>query len=276
MSPSATLHTARTAPGIDAPLARIPGLAGAARARGGAWVIAWLHRISGIVLAVYLWFHLVTLSRLADPAVFDAHMALLQRPLWVFLEWLLAVPVVFHALNGARLTAYEIFGLRRDAAAVRWVMGGSAAYVLTLGALMLGADQTVTAAVFWLPLLIVAGFLGILAWQQARRAQAAALWRWQRIGGAVLLVLVPAHMLLMHLTPQAGHDAATILARTAIPLVKAVDFILLAGLLFHSACGLLSIAGDYVVTPAQRWLARTAVIGATVAFGVFGIRVWLL
>ena len=62
------------------------------------------HRLTGLILTVYLYVHLVTLgSVLQGPEGFDRAMALMNRPLVRLLELVLVGVVVFHALNGARL-----------------------------------------------------------------------------------------------------------------------------------------------------------------------------
>lgn len=67
---------------------------------------------------------------MTPPEIYDARMKLLRLPLFVLLEWLLAVPVIFHALNGGRLMLYEIFGNRKDALVLRWALGLSVAPVV--------------------------------------------------------------------------------------------------------------------------------------------------
>jgi succinate dehydrogenase / fumarate reductase cytochrome b subunit len=62
------------------------------------------HRLTGLILTIYLYIHLVTLGTvLQGPEDFDRAMALMNRPLIRLLELALVWIVVFHALNGARL-----------------------------------------------------------------------------------------------------------------------------------------------------------------------------
>jgi succinate dehydrogenase / fumarate reductase cytochrome b subunit len=69
----------------------------------GAYVYV-AHRLTGLILTVYLYVHLVTLgSVLQGPGGFDRAMALMNRPAVRLLELALVWVVVFHALNGARL-----------------------------------------------------------------------------------------------------------------------------------------------------------------------------
>ena len=85
-------------------LERLPVVSFYAKTRGWPFIIAWIHRISGILLALYFCVHIYTLSFLATPAVYDAKMKFFGDFFLSFLEWLLAVPVIFHALNGGRLS----------------------------------------------------------------------------------------------------------------------------------------------------------------------------
>lgn len=62
------------------------------------------HRLSGVVLILYLFVHLVTLSAvLRGPAAFDAAMTAMERPVVRLFELVLVVVASFHALNGLRL-----------------------------------------------------------------------------------------------------------------------------------------------------------------------------
>ncbi|MBW2707654.1 MAG: hypothetical protein JRD84_15355 [Deltaproteobacteria bacterium] len=79
-------------------LNKIPFVAFYAKTRGWAFILSWSHRITGLLLVLYVWFHLITLSALSIPGDYDAKMALFSSPLIVFFEWLLAIPMIFHAV----------------------------------------------------------------------------------------------------------------------------------------------------------------------------------
>jgi succinate dehydrogenase / fumarate reductase cytochrome b subunit len=62
------------------------------------------HRLTGLLLTVYLYIHLVTLgSVLQGPDGFDRAMVLMSQPVIRLLELALVGVVVFHAFNGLRL-----------------------------------------------------------------------------------------------------------------------------------------------------------------------------
>jgi succinate dehydrogenase cytochrome b556 subunit len=65
-----------------------------------------VHRITALVITFYLYLHLYTLgSVLTSPERFDATMELMTQPVARILELGLIWVVLFHALNGLRLTA---------------------------------------------------------------------------------------------------------------------------------------------------------------------------
>jgi len=114
---------------------------GASRSRGWNYVISWLHRGAGLFLLFYLLLHINMLSTLAEPEVFTARMALFSGPFFSFMEWLLAVPVIFHSLNGGRLLVYELFTTDHDDLLLSWVGILSAVYLLLLGYFMYLGDS---------------------------------------------------------------------------------------------------------------------------------------
>jgi len=81
--------------------------------RGWKFILSWSHRIAGLVLVLYLMFHIYTLSLLSSPSLFTAKMAFYNNSFFKFLEWVLAVPLIFHALNGTRLIFYPWTYLHR-------------------------------------------------------------------------------------------------------------------------------------------------------------------
>lgn len=89
------------------------------RGRGlGMWAFA-MHRITGIGLVVYLVFHLLVLSILAQgQAGWDSFVALARTPVFLALDIVLIAGVLIHGLNGVRVTLNGVgFGLRRQGSA---------------------------------------------------------------------------------------------------------------------------------------------------------------
>lgn len=220
-----------------------------ANIRGWPFMAAWAHRISGVLLVLYVWFHIITLSDLSDPVRFSAKMKIFGFALFVFLEWLLALPVIYHALNGGRLILYEIFGNRRDEIVLRWVIALGTIYTLLLAVFMVIGNQTISAPFFWVYVTVASGCVTYITIAKLCTSGASLFWKLQRISGAFLFLMVPAHMLFMHLNPAIGHNAQIITARMDNLFIKLVDFALLAGGLYHGAYGLYAIGQDYIVSP---------------------------
>ena len=81
----------------------MPPLARYTRNRGLPFIISWAHRLSGVLLVIFVWFHIYTLSLLTSVGAYADKMKLYDLPVLTFIEWALALPVIFHALNGGRL-----------------------------------------------------------------------------------------------------------------------------------------------------------------------------
>lgn len=104
----------------------------------GMW--AWIgHRLTGLVLVVYIFLHLsfITTASLGDgPKNFDALMAITSQPLFVALDFLLVFVVIYHAMNGMRVVAFDMgLGIRRQKA-VFW------------GAMVIAAVLTVVGLIY--------------------------------------------------------------------------------------------------------------------------------
>jgi succinate dehydrogenase cytochrome b556 subunit len=109
--------------GLSRMLLKLPLVAHYRRVRGLSYVISWLHRLTGVALVGFCFFHVLTLQSLKNPAVYDAKMRIFSQPLFIALEWGLSFPVMFHVLNGGRLILYESFGYRNDETSLRWTAG---------------------------------------------------------------------------------------------------------------------------------------------------------
>ena len=75
--------------------------------------VSWLlHRITGVMLAIYLVPHFLTInkSRLG-PAAFDSELATYSGPFYAAAEYVLVAAVTFHLFNGLRITAVDLFDL---------------------------------------------------------------------------------------------------------------------------------------------------------------------
>ncbi|MBK8899884.1 MAG: succinate dehydrogenase, cytochrome b556 subunit [Anaerolineaceae bacterium] len=69
-----------------------------------------LRRLTGLALVVYLFMHLWVIGSInGGPAAFDARLALVQTPVFKFLEIVLLAAVVYHSVDGIRLLIVHYF-----------------------------------------------------------------------------------------------------------------------------------------------------------------------
>jgi succinate dehydrogenase / fumarate reductase cytochrome b subunit len=254
-------------------LNKIPYVAFYARTRGWEFILSWSHRITGLLLLLYLWFHLITLSALSIPGDYDAKMALFSAPVIVFFEWLLAIPVIFHAANGGRLMLFEIYGYRDDTAMIRWLFAVSAAYVCLLAVFMLLGNQSVSPIFFWLTVFMIAVICGYAFLAKIRRLGHSQFWKFQRVSGVFLLAMIPAHFLFMHLNPAVGKDSAVIIARMQNFFVKTVDLAILLAVVCHGGYGLFSVGKDYIVSRRLQILMTVLVAAVMVLSAWIGLKI---
>jgi succinate dehydrogenase / fumarate reductase cytochrome b subunit len=258
---------------ISGILKKIPYVAFYANTRGWAFILSWIHRTTGLLLLLYVWFHLITLSALSIPGDFDAKMALFSAPLIVFFEWLLAIPVIVHAVNGGRLMLFEIYGYRDDTAMIRWLFRVSAVYVGLLAVLMLLGNQSVSPIFFWLTVLIIAVICGYAFLARIWRLGHSQFWKFQRASGAFLLVMIPAHFLFMHLNPAVGKDSAVIIARIQNVFIKIVDLALVLAVVYHGGYGLFSVGKDYLVSRRLQVLVTALIAVVMVLSAWIGLKI---
>ena len=88
----------------------------ASGSRVGWW--AWmLQRITGLGLVFYLFVHIIVISTaLAGAETFDNVLTVLQLPVFVVLDLVLAAAVLYHGLNGMRVILIDLgVGVTRQA-----------------------------------------------------------------------------------------------------------------------------------------------------------------
>lgn len=253
-------------------LEQLPVVSHYVKTRGWPYLIAWAHRLSGMVLIFYVCLHVYILSLLETPLRFNAKMEIFGSPFLMFLEWLLAIPVIFHALNGGRLILYESFGNRKDDAVIKWLFCLSIVYAIFLGFLMVAGNQNVSALVFWLAMLVAALSLVYLVAHKFRYAAISWNWKLQRISGVFLLIMIPAHLIFMHLNRAVGHDAGVVIARMQNNFIKLVDVTLILAVLLHGGYGLLSIVKDYLNSRLLQRICAVVIWGVLAVFGWIGLR----
>ncbi|NMP22493.1 succinate dehydrogenase, cytochrome b556 subunit [Sulfobacillus harzensis] len=100
--------------------------------RTGTW--AWLlHRVSGLLIVAYLYFHLIVLSSVVwpgGPRAFNRVVADLTTPPFIVADWALFTIIFFHALNGIRLLLLDLGWMVDQQKKLFWVAMGIGAVLL--------------------------------------------------------------------------------------------------------------------------------------------------
>ncbi|MBN1225636.1 MAG: hypothetical protein JXA79_01470 [Deltaproteobacteria bacterium] len=253
-------------------MGKIPILSYYSHSRGWSFLISWGHRLSGLTLVFYMFAHLYTLSLLFQPEKFDADMQFLNNFLFTFLEWCVAIPVIFHALNGGRLILYEMFHVRAEEMIIRLMVIIGIIYIAMVGFFFIEEGRQISAIVFWSITSIISLVAFCIVLFKLWSTGNSLMWKLQRITGGFMFLMLIGHMLFMHMNYLAGHDSKTILLRMQSPFIKGVDFIFILFLLFHAGYGMFSIATDYLRPgPVLKSLTFLIIVVMLVS-AFFGIR----
>ena len=103
-----------------------------ARGHAGFWAFV-VHRISGIVLTVFLPVHFFVLSQaLARPAALDGFLGWTRQPAVKFAETILVLALAAHLAGGVRLLLVEFIGWRADWQKTAIALAGAAAVAYAL------------------------------------------------------------------------------------------------------------------------------------------------
>jgi len=266
------LRTTKIESHIISLVERFPILSYYTTSRGWSFLISWGHRLAGLTLIGYMFAHIYTLSLLFTPATFDADMKLLHNFVFSFLEWALAVPLLFHSLNGGRLILYELFHMREDEIVMRSMIIIGLVYILIVGFFFVEESQQISVALFWSITVAISLIAFFIVLNKIWRTGNSILWKLQRITGAFMIPMLLGHMLFMHMNYLTGHDSRTILLRMQNPFIRGMDLVFITLLLFHAGYGVFSIVADYIKPgPILRSLAVLVIIVMAIS-AFFGIR----
>jgi len=253
-------------------MGKIPILSYYSHSRGWSFLISWGHRLSGLTLVFYMFAHLYTLSLLFQPEKFDADMQFLNNFLFTFLEWCVAIPVIYHALNGGRLILYEMFHVRAEEMVIRLMVVIGIIYIAIVGFFFIEESGQISAILFWSLTSIISLVAFFIVLFKLWSTGNSLMWKLQRITGGFMFLILIGHMLFMHMNYLAGHDSKTILLRMQSPFIKGVDFIFILFLLFHAGYGMFSIATDYLRPGPVLKSLTFLIIVAMLVSAFFGIR----
>jgi succinate dehydrogenase hydrophobic membrane anchor protein len=248
-------------------LEKLPHLSFYTRTRGWHFIIAWIHRLTGMLLVILVWIHMYFFSSPYGTGVHEVGTQGSGSLISMLFQWILAFPMVFHAFNGGRLILYELYGNRAEERMLRWMTGLGIIYLAVLGLLMLMANQSVSPFVFWLVIIAVASVLSYGVGARIWRCGHSIFWRLQRVTASFLLVMIPAYMLFMHLTPAASQETGVVIPGVQKYFIQAVYLLLLAGTLYHAGYGIWSLVSDYL---SSRILRRGLAVLVTLVMLVSG------
>ncbi len=248
-------------------LERLPPLSFYARTRGWHFITAWFHRVTGILLVIFVWIHIYFFSSPYITGIQSVKTQGFGSLISSFFHWILAVPIIFHAFNGGRLVLYEIYGNRGEQSIFRWMIGLCIVYLAVLGLIMLMGNQSVSPFIFWLVMIALASILSYGVGARIWRVGHSIFWRLQRITAAYLLVMIPAYVLFMQLTLVASQETGIVITGMQKHFIQAVYLLLLAGTLYHAGYGIWSLVSDYL---SSRTLRRGVALLVTLVMLVFG------
>ena len=82
----------------------------------------WVHRITGVAVAIFLFLHIWTLSALfRGKAAYDYAIGKFDTRIGYILQYILLLAVAIHLLNGIRITIVDFFGLTRSQKKLLWI-----------------------------------------------------------------------------------------------------------------------------------------------------------
>ena len=81
------------------------------RYRGREGMLAWgFHRISGVAIWLFLVLHVLDIYLVgAAPELYDTFLAVYATPPGIVMEWLLGAALLYHGLNGLRITIMDFW-----------------------------------------------------------------------------------------------------------------------------------------------------------------------
>ena len=95
-----------------------------------------LRRITGVALVLYLGMHMWVIgSVLGGPASFDQRLAMVQSPLFTFLEIMLLAAVIYHAIDGIRLLIVHYFKVTEYRKSLFYAALGTTILIFIAGAI---------------------------------------------------------------------------------------------------------------------------------------------
>jgi succinate dehydrogenase / fumarate reductase cytochrome b subunit len=278
---------------------------------GGTGMLTWLlHRISGIAVVYFLTLHIYeALQLFGGPEAYNEATVAYKQPWFRPFEVALILAVTYHALNGLRVSMFDLFP-KTTKYHRRVFMIGVVVFVLVALAIsfvmlrpLIGmplgdifkvesTSSLIYALVIVLPVALPVLYLAwrgsglatgpmIVSQSSSRPAPTTsqferAMWSFMRLSGFIMIILVFAHITLMHfindieqITGQFVFDRFA-----AMPAWAWIDLAILFFAWLHGLNGLRIVLTDYI----RRGTGRKIVLGIVGLFGVawFALGAWVL
>lgn len=268
---------------------------------GGTGMLTWLlHRISGIAVVYFLTLHIYeALQLFGGPAAYNEATAAYKQPWFRPFEVALILAVTYHALNGLRISMFDLFP-NTTKYHRRVFMIGVVVFVLVALAISLvmlrpllgmslgdifavkSTSSLIYALVIVLPVALPVLYLAwrgsglatgpmVVSSTSSRPAPTAnsferLMWSFMRISGFVMIILVFVHITLMHfindITNITGQFVYSRFAAT--PAWAWIDLAILFFAWLHGLNGLRVVLTDYI----RRGTGRKVVLACVGLFGV--------
>lgn len=257
---------------IISKLENLPFISLYAKTRGWYFLLSWCHRITGILLVIFIWLHIYSLDSISALGAYHGKTQAARVFIISLLGWVLSVPIIFHAFNGGRLILYESFGKRNDDSMIRWVFTLSVLYVALLGLFMLMGDQGVSPFLYWSIMFVTALIVAYGVATKIWNTEHSVFWKFQRTSGAFLLVTVPAYILFIHLDPLSGKITHIVMGGAQILFIRVVHLAMLVGALYHGGYGIWSVVIDYLSSRILKAGLTILVTLVTLIFTWFGLK----
>ncbi len=274
---------------------------------GGTGMLTWLlHRISGIAVVYFLTLHIYEAMQLfGGPEAYNEATAAYKQPWFRPFEVALILAVTYHALNGLRVSLFDLFPKTTKYHRTVFKIGAAifVLFALAISVVMLrplfgmplseilavkSTGSLIYALVIVLPVALPVVYLAwrgsglatgpmMVSSSSSRPAPAAAnqferfMWSFMRISGFVMIFLVFLHITIMHfLNDITAITGQFVFGRFAeLPAWAWIDLAILFFAWLHGLNGLRIVLTDYI----RRGTGRRIVLGVVGLFGVawFGL-----
>ncbi|NTU65311.1 MAG: succinate dehydrogenase, cytochrome b556 subunit [Chloroflexi bacterium] len=278
---------------------------------GGTGMLTWLlHRISGIAVVYFLPLHIYeALQLFGGPAAYNEATAAYKQPWFRPFEVALILAVTYHALNGLRVSMFDLFPkttkhhrtVFKVGAAIFVLIALAISFVMLrpLFGMPLGdifKVESTSTLIYALVIVLPVGLPVLyLAWRGSGLATGPmivsqsssrpapttnqferAMWSFMRLSGFIMIILVFAHITLMHfINPIENITGQFVFDRfAALPAWAWIDLTILFFAWLHGLNGLRVVLTDYI----RRGMGRKVVLGIIGLFGVvwFALGAWVL